>query len=110
MATTIAPTSGLDRYFKISERGSSVRTEIIAGFTTWLTMAYILFVNPAILGSIPDHAGTTLPFPQVLTVTALVAGVMTIAMGVCGQLPVRARGGARAERVRRVHPRRAPWA
>ena len=73
MATTIAPTAGLDRYFKISERGSTVRTEIIAGLATWLTMAYILFVNPAILGSIPDHAGTTLPFDQVLTVTALVA-------------------------------------
>jgi len=87
MATTIAPTAGLDRYFKISERGSSVRTEIIAGFATWLTMAYILFVNPAILGSIPDHAGTTLPFDQVLTVTALAAGVMTILMGVVANYP-----------------------
>jgi hypothetical protein len=44
MSLTVAPTSGLDRYFKISERGSSVRTEIIAGLATWLTMAYILFV------------------------------------------------------------------
>jgi AGZA family xanthine/uracil permease-like MFS transporter len=75
-------TGWLDRFFQISERGSSVRTEIIAGVATWLTMAYILFVNPAILGSVPDHTGTSLPFAQVLTVTALVAGVMTIAMGI----------------------------
>lgn len=79
--------SGLDRLFKISERGSSVRTEIIAGFATWLTMAYILFVNPTILGSVPDGAGTTLSFPQVLTVTALVAGVMTLAMGLYANYP-----------------------
>lgn len=79
--------SGLDRFFKISERGSSVRAEIIAGFATWLTMAYILFVNPTILGGVADSAGTTLPFPQVLTVTALVAGLMTLAMGIYANYP-----------------------
>ena len=77
------PASGLDRYFKISERGSSVRTEILAGLTTWLTMAYILFVNPLVLGL----GGSGLPFNQVLTVTALAAGVMTIVMGVVGKYP-----------------------
>ncbi len=89
MATTIAPTPGLDRYFKISERGSSVRTEIIAGLATWLTMAYILFVNPQILGfvGITDLEPLGLPFKQVLTVTALAAGVMTIAMGVFANYP-----------------------
>src|SRR6266508_2653616 len=60
--------SGLDRYFKISERGSTVRTEVVAGLATWLTMAYILFVNPGILTSLPDHTGLTLPFNQVVTV------------------------------------------
>jgi AGZA family xanthine/uracil permease-like MFS transporter len=79
--------SALDRYFKITERGSNVRTEILAGVTTWLTMAYILFLNPQILGTIPDNTGTSLAFPQVLTVTALAAGVMTIAMGVYGRYP-----------------------
>jgi AGZA family xanthine/uracil permease-like MFS transporter len=79
--------SGLDRFFKISERGSSVRTEIIAGVATWLTMAYILFVNPSILGAVADRAGTTLAFPEVLTVTALVAGVMTLAMGIYANYP-----------------------
>ena len=84
---TAAPGGALDRLFHISERGSTVRTEIIAGVATWLTMAYILFVNPAILGSVQDGAGTTLSFPQVLTVTALVAGVMTILMGAVANYP-----------------------
>src|SRR5437762_1734385 len=70
-----------------SERGSSVRTEGISGLATFLTMAYILFVNPAILGAITDGQGTQLPFDQVLTVTALVAGFMTILMGVYGKYP-----------------------
>jgi AGZA family xanthine/uracil permease-like MFS transporter len=77
---------GLDGYFHISERGSDVRTEIIAGFTTFMTMAYILFLNPAIL-SIPDRNGTTLPSAAVLTVTALAAGLMTIAMGAYSNYP-----------------------
>ena len=63
----------LDRFFHIGERGSTVRIEIVAGLTTWLTMAYILFVNPLILGGVTDRAGTTLPFAQVLSVPALVA-------------------------------------
>jgi len=46
-----------------------------------LTMAYILFVNPAILGAVTDSVGESLPFPQVLTATALAAGAMTLAMG-----------------------------
>jgi AGZA family xanthine/uracil permease-like MFS transporter len=77
------PTGGLDRFFRISDRGSSVRTEIVAGITTWLTMAYILFVNPSILGL----DGDGLAFPQVLSVTALAAGVMTIAMGLVTNYP-----------------------
>ena len=84
MAAVEAPRSGggtLERYFKISSRGSTVRTEVIAGATTFLTMAYILFVNPATLG----NAG--LDFTQVLSVTALAAGVMTIAMGLFTNYP-----------------------
>ena len=79
--------TGLDGFFGISDRGSTVRTEIAAGVTTWLTMAYILFVNPAILGAVKDSQGVSLTFPEVLTVTALVAGVMTLAMGVYGKYP-----------------------
>jgi AGZA family xanthine/uracil permease-like MFS transporter len=73
----------LDQLFKISQRGSSVRTEVIAGITTFLTMGYILFVNPSILGL----GGNGLPFEQVLSVTALAAGVMTLAMGLFGNYP-----------------------
>ncbi|MFM8944691.1 MAG: NCS2 family permease [Actinomycetota bacterium] len=73
----------LDQLFKISARGSSVRTEVIAGITTFLTMGYILFVNPSILGL----GGDGLPFAQVLSVTALAAGVMTLAMGIFGNYP-----------------------
>ena len=47
----------LDRFFQIAERGSSIRTEMIAGLATFLTMAYILFLNPAILGAVTDSPG-----------------------------------------------------
>ncbi len=92
MARTEAPPGardGLDRFFHISDRGSTVRTEIIAGLATYLTMAYILFVNPTILGflGIPGLEKQGLPFDQVLTVTALVAGVATIAMGLYANYP-----------------------
>ncbi len=96
MATTQRPASdrsdsrgggGMDRFFRISQRGSTVRTELIAGVATWLTMAYILFVNPSILGALPDRDGLTLPFDQILAVTALVAGLVSIAMGVWANYP-----------------------
>ncbi len=84
MATQTAGLTGrLERVFKLSERGTTVHTEVLAGVTTFMTMAYILFVNPQILGSGPRG----LPFDQVLSVTALVAGVMTIAMGLAANYP-----------------------
>ncbi len=97
MATTKTPpgsrsagggmSDSLDRYFHITERGSTVRTEIIAGFATFLTMSYILFVNPSIIGGVKDHSGVALAFGQVLTVTALVAGAMTLVMGLYANYP-----------------------
>ena len=84
-ASAPAP-GGFDSYFKITERGSNVRTEVIAGLTTFMTMAYILFLNPLIL-SVPDRNGTVLDPAAVLTVTALAAGVMTIAMGAIAKVP-----------------------
>jgi AGZA family xanthine/uracil permease-like MFS transporter len=83
----VGASGGLDGFFRISERGSTLRTEIGAGVTTWLTMAYILFLNPFILGLVKDHNGTTLGAGQVLSVTALVAGVLTLAMGLYGNYP-----------------------
>ena len=77
----------LDRYFGISSRGSSIPTEVRGGAATFLTMAYILFVNPQILGSVAAPGGVKLPFDQLLTVTALVAAVATLAMGIYGRYP-----------------------
>jgi adenine/guanine/hypoxanthine permease len=77
---------GLDGYFGITQRGSTVRTEVVAGITTFMTMAYILFLNPLILSG-PDRDGTQLAPTAVLTVTALAAGLMTIAMGAYAKYP-----------------------
>ena len=77
----------LERRFRLAERGTTVRTEALAGAATFLTMAYILFVNPSILGSVADRDGASLPFDELLTSTALVAGVMTIAMGLVANHP-----------------------
>src|SRR5262245_66172303 len=54
MTDTTAPAAErplLDRYFRLSENGTDVRTELVAGVTTFLTMVYIVFVNPQILGN-----------------------------------------------------------
>lgn len=81
-AETAAQNSWLERYFNISKAGSSVATEITAGLTTFMTMAYILFVNPNIL----QAAGMD---PQaVLLATALSAGFASILMGFLARLPV----------------------
>jgi AGZA family xanthine/uracil permease-like MFS transporter len=73
--------SSLERFFDIHERGSTVRTEVLGGFVTFLTMAYIVFVNPAILSA----AG--LPFNAVAVATALAAAIFTLLMGLLTNLP-----------------------
>jgi adenine/guanine/hypoxanthine permease len=82
----IRPSNGLDRYFGISARRSTVTREVRGGLTTFFTMAYIVVLNPIILSG-ADITGATLPFASVAAVTALVAGVMTILMGVVGRYP-----------------------
>jgi adenine/guanine/hypoxanthine permease len=81
--TSSAARSGgfLERRFRLAERGTNPRTEALGGLATFLTMSYILFVNPAILSA----AG--LPFAAVATATALAAAIATIAMGVFANLP-----------------------
>ena len=74
--------SGLDSYFKLTERGTSVGTELRAGVTTFLVMAYIIFVNPSIL----EAAG--FDRAAVGAGTALVAGLLTILMGVVANVPL----------------------
>ncbi|ASO22830.1 AGZA family xanthine/uracil permease-like MFS transporter [Actinoalloteichus hoggarensis] len=87
--------SVLDRFFKISERGSSVGREVRGGLVTFVTMAYIIVLNPLILGSFAaddpsaktDILGGILTVPQVAAVTALVAGVMTLLFGLIANYP-----------------------
>lgn len=77
----------LDRFFEISARGSSVAGELRGGLVTFIAMAYIIVLNPIILGGTDDVAGNSLEFAQVSAVTALAAGVMTILFGVVARLP-----------------------
>lgn len=78
---------GVDRYFGITERGSTFGREVRGGFVTFVTMAYIVVLNPIILTSGTDIDGNVLSFPAVSAVTALTAGVMTILFGVVTRLP-----------------------
>ncbi|KUM33956.1 NCS2 family permease [Arthrobacter sp. EPSL27] len=78
--------SALDRYFKISERGSNLSREIRGGFATFFAMSYIVVLNPLILSG-PDSTGATLGFPAVAAVTAFVAGILTILMGAWAKHP-----------------------
>ena len=86
-ATPTEPKSGLDRFFHISERGSTVGTEVRGGLVTFVTMAYIVILNPIILSGKPDIAGNELSYEAVGAATALTAGVMTILFGLVTRLP-----------------------
>jgi AGZA family xanthine/uracil permease-like MFS transporter len=74
--------SFLDRFFKLTENGTTVRTELLAGLTTFLTMAYIIFVNPSILGD----AG--MPKDSVFVATCLAAAIGTLIMGLYANYPM----------------------
>ncbi len=73
----------LETLFELRRRGTTVGTEVVAGATTFMVMAYILFVNPVILGG---EGG--LPREQTAAVTALAAGAMSIAMGLYANMPI----------------------
>jgi AGZA family xanthine/uracil permease-like MFS transporter len=74
--------NALERLFKLEEHGSNVRTEVLAGITTFLTMAYIIFVNPSILGD----AG--MPKGAVFVATCLIAALGTLIMGLYANYPI----------------------
>ena len=86
--------SGLDSWFEITKRGSDMGREIRGGIVTFITMAYIVVLNPLIIGTVPDSTGKFLGggaapnIPLVAAATALLAGVLTIAMGVFGRMPI----------------------
>lgn len=96
--TTTSPSraGGLDGFFKITERGSTVGREFRGGLVTFLTMSYIIVLNPLILGFIPDSEGNFLGggdgtgtnLPTIAAATAIVAGVLTILMGAVANFPL----------------------
>ena len=74
--------NGLDKFFQLGEHGTTVRTEVLAGLTTFLTMAYIMFVNPSILGD----AG--MPKGAVFVATCLIAAFGSVLMGLLANYPI----------------------
>ncbi len=86
----------LDEYFRITERSSTVAREVRGGVVTFLTMAYIIVLNPIVLAGVADADGQYLGggtepgsgFATIAAVTALVAGVLTLAMGLVANFPL----------------------
>ena len=74
----------IERLLRVFGAGNQPRTEVIAGLTTFMTMAYIIFVNPAILAT----QGTGLPISGVFFATCVAAALASIAMGVYANYPV----------------------
>jgi len=77
-------------YFRIKERGTTFRREVVAGIATFLTMAYIIVVNPQFLAAFGDPAWAhiALPISASVTATCLAAGVICIAMGIFANFPL----------------------
>jgi AGZA family xanthine/uracil permease-like MFS transporter len=71
----------MEKFFKLKENKTNIRTEIIAGITTFMTMAYIIFVNPDILSTTGMDKGA------VMTATIVAAGLTTILMGLLTNYP-----------------------
>jgi adenine/guanine/hypoxanthine permease len=90
----VAANNGLDRFFRITERGSTLGREVRGGLVTFFTMAYIVVLNPLIIGTVKDAdgkflgGGTVPDLELVAAATALVAGVVTILMGVAANFPI----------------------
>src|SRR5438128_2741774 len=81
--------ASLERWFGFTERHTDLATEVRAGLTTFMVMAYIIFVNPIVPGysGVPGLEGKGLPFSPTLTVTCLTAGLLSIAMGLVSNYP-----------------------
>ena len=77
-----APLAALERHFRFAEHQTTWRTELLAGLTTFITMAYIIFVNPAILHE------TGMPIAAVTIATCLCAAFGSILMGTLANLPL----------------------
>ncbi|MET8006390.1 NCS2 family permease [Nonomuraea glycinis] len=78
----------LDRFFELSGRGTTVGREVRGGITTFMAMAYIILLNPIILGGAQDVTGAKLTIAQLTTSTALAAAISTLLMAVIGNAPL----------------------
>jgi AGZA family xanthine/uracil permease-like MFS transporter len=95
------PVSGIDRWFSLSARGSTYGREIRGGLVTFFTMAYIVVLNPLIIGTAKDMNGLYVggtddvikAITMVTAATALIAGLMTILMGAIGRFPIAVAAG-----------------
>ena len=87
-SATNAQLSPLDRFFKISQRGSTVAREVRGGLVTFFSMSYILVLNPLILSTPHDGIAPLGTSAQIASGTAFIAGVMTILMGVVANYPL----------------------
>ncbi len=85
----------LERYFRLREHGTTAGTEVLAGLTTFMVMAYIIFVNPAILSfaGVPALRAQGVPFGPTLAATCLVAALATAAMGLVTNYPLAVASG-----------------
>jgi adenine/guanine/hypoxanthine permease len=78
----------MERFFRLSDNQTNVRTEILAGATTFVTMAYIIFVQPAVLSGKMFGADTGMDFGAVTTATCLSAALATAIMAVYARYPI----------------------
>ncbi|MDQ3705416.1 MAG: NCS2 family permease [Chloroflexota bacterium] len=86
-AGPVAKERGIARYFELGRYNVTIGSEIMAGVTTFLVMAYIAFVNPGILTTVPDSTGFRLDFAATVTATCWVASFLCILMGVFARRP-----------------------
>src|SRR3990170_3121354 len=77
-----------DRIFRLSEHNTTVRTELLAGLTTFLTMAYIIFVQPAVLSGSMFGMSTGMDFGAVTSATCMAAALATLIMGIYARYPI----------------------
>jgi AGZA family xanthine/uracil permease-like MFS transporter len=78
----------LDRFFELTDRQTTIPREVRGGVTTFVAMAYIILLNPIIVGSAKDVTGARLSIPQLTTMTALSAAIAIILMGLIGNAPL----------------------
>ncbi|MFG1999786.1 NCS2 family permease [Spirillospora sp. NPDC048911] len=92
-AKTDVPPSRLDGFFDLTGRGTTVARELRGGVTTFFAMAYIVLLNPIILGGAKDVTGASLSISQLTTMTALSAAIATTIMGLVGNTPLAVAAG-----------------